>query len=244
MERAVGRGPQERVGAPTRARASPPGGGPERAVVRGPQKAGSLCCDVGTGVNIPVVPSREERCPAAGEGTAAAGTKSSGGRSRVPGRREPWTGERPDGAPSEAAVEANRQPRLEVRPGRVPKRATHGPMKAWATSVTAEAREEARQGPAARHPRADEGMGDVRNRRVEARRGPEARHPRAEEGMGDVRSRRRGGEKARGSTRGRPDMVEPPLRHQKKNSKGSSCPRSKTGGRNCERIHTRPTRLD
>jgi len=99
-----------------------------------------MCCDVGTGVNIPVVPSREERCPAAGEGTAAAGTKSSGGRSRVPGRREPWTGERPDGAPSEAAVEANHEPRLEERPGRVPKRATHGLMKAWATSETVESR--------------------------------------------------------------------------------------------------------
>ncbi|KAI9520668.1 hypothetical protein NQZ68_015588 [Dissostichus eleginoides] len=57
-----------------------------------PQKAGSLC-DVGTGVNIPVVPSREERCPAAGEGTAAAGTKPSGGRSRGQGRGQ--TGRRP-----------------------------------------------------------------------------------------------------------------------------------------------------
>ncbi|KAI9520616.1 hypothetical protein NQZ68_015155 [Dissostichus eleginoides] len=76
--------------------------------IRQPQKAGSLC-DVGTGVNIPVVPSREERCLAAGEGTAAAGTKPSAGRSGIPGRKEPWTGERPDGATSEAAVEANRE---------------------------------------------------------------------------------------------------------------------------------------
>ena len=52
------------------------------------------------------------------------------------------------------AVEANREPRLEERPGRVPKRATRGPMKARATFETAEAREEARQGPEARHPRA------------------------------------------------------------------------------------------
>ncbi|KAI9527616.1 hypothetical protein NQZ68_028839 [Dissostichus eleginoides] len=217
-------GPQARAGprngpseggcrSPTRARAPPPGGGgraTERAVARGPQgatvgvvaneenfrqpqKAGSLS-DVGTGVNIPVVPSTEERYPAAGEGTAAAGTKPSGGRSGIPGRKEPWKGERPDGVTSEAAVEANREPnhepRLEERPGRVQKCATHGPMKAWATSeAVAEAREEARQGPEARHPRAEEGMGDVRNRRGEGRRGPEERHPGADENVGDVRNR-------------------------------------------------------
>ena len=73
------------------------------------------------------------------------------------------------------AVEANREPRLKERPGRVPKRATRGPMKARVAFETAEAREE-------------------------ARRGPEARHPRAEAGVRDVRSRRRGGETARGST--------------------------------------------
>ena len=88
----------------------------ERTVVRGPQERVSLWGQA----------RREERCPAAGEGTAAAGTKSLGGRSRVPGRRETWTGE---------------------RPGRVPKRATHGPMKARVTFETAEAREEARRGP-------------------------------------------------------------------------------------------------
>ena len=60
------------------------------------------------------------------------------------------------------AVEANREPRLEVRPGRVPKRATHGPMKAMATFETAEAREEARRGPEARHPRAEAAACDVR----------------------------------------------------------------------------------
>ncbi|KAI9533499.1 hypothetical protein NQZ68_022629 [Dissostichus eleginoides] len=94
---------------PTRARAPPPGGGgacngtgrrkgaavgvvANEENIRQPQKAGSLC-DVGTGVNTPVVPSREERCPAAGEGTAAAGTKPSGGRSRGQGRGQ--TGQRP-----------------------------------------------------------------------------------------------------------------------------------------------------
>ncbi|KAI9516652.1 hypothetical protein NQZ68_013708, partial [Dissostichus eleginoides] len=50
-------------------------------------KAGSLSCNVGTGVNIPVVPSREERSPAAGERAAAAGTKSLGGMSGIPGRQ-------------------------------------------------------------------------------------------------------------------------------------------------------------
>ncbi|KAI9516788.1 hypothetical protein NQZ68_013846 [Dissostichus eleginoides] len=71
---------------PTRARAPPPRGGGramERAV-----KAGSLSCNVGTGVNNPVVPSREERSPAAGERAAAAGTKSLGGMSGIPGRQE------------------------------------------------------------------------------------------------------------------------------------------------------------
>ena len=128
------------------------GGGPERAVVRGPQKAGSLCRDAGAGVNIPVVPSREERCPAAGKGTAAAGTKSPERRSGIPGgagaaspggrnhgQGRGQTGS--DGATSEAAVEANcepnREPRLEERPGRVRECATHGPMKAWATSEAA-----------------------------------------------------------------------------------------------------------
>ncbi|KAI9535008.1 hypothetical protein NQZ68_007093 [Dissostichus eleginoides] len=99
-------GPQARAGP----RNGPSEGGRRGAAVgvvaneeniRQPQKAGSLC-DMGTGVNIPVVPSREERCPAAGEGTAAAGTKTSGGRSGIPGRKEPWTGERPDGAMSES----------------------------------------------------------------------------------------------------------------------------------------------
>ena len=65
-----------------------------RAVVRGPQERVASWGQA----------RREERCPAAGEGTAAAGTKSSGGRSRVPGRRETWTGERPDGAPSRRTV--------------------------------------------------------------------------------------------------------------------------------------------
>ncbi|KAI9517172.1 hypothetical protein NQZ68_008428 [Dissostichus eleginoides] len=60
--------------------------------IRQPQKAGSLC-DVGTGVNIPVVPSREERCPAAGEGTAVAGTEPSGGRSGIPGGRSRGRGD-------------------------------------------------------------------------------------------------------------------------------------------------------
>ncbi|KAI9529001.1 hypothetical protein NQZ68_015768 [Dissostichus eleginoides] len=111
-------GPQARAGP----RNGPSEGGRRGGVVgvvaneeniRQPQKAG-LLCDVGTGVNIPVVPSREERCPAAGEGTAAAGTKPSGGRSGIPGRKEPWTGERPDGATSEAAVEANQ---VKAKPG-------------------------------------------------------------------------------------------------------------------------------
>ena len=109
----------------------------------------------------PEVPSREERCPAAGEGTAAAGNE-------VHGRKEPCPREEGDvdrGEARRGAVEANREPQLEERPGRVPKRATHGPMKARVTFETAEAREEARRGPEARHPRAEAGACDVRNRR-------------------------------------------------------------------------------
>ena len=82
------------------------------------------CCDVGMGVNVPVVPSREERCPAAGEGAAAADTKSPGGRNGIPERQEQYPRE-------EGAVD----------------------------------RGEARQGPEARHPGADESVGDVRSRR-------------------------------------------------------------------------------
>ena len=48
------------------------------------RKAGLLCCDVGAGVNVLAVSSREERCLAADQGTMAAGMNSPGTRSVWP----------------------------------------------------------------------------------------------------------------------------------------------------------------
>ena len=87
MERAVGRGPQERVGAPTRARASPPEGGRRAGTGR---RQGAA--EEGRG------PNEGEGIPTRGWGAGRNGPSSGGRRKQgrqggaLPGRRRRHSG--------------------------------------------------------------------------------------------------------------------------------------------------------